>query len=419
LQRDVGEGIREVLDILSNRREHQLERIVEQLTKAADELEGLRKRQEQLQKEMQAAGKLSDPQQRERELMRLTKQQQQAAEEMERLSRRLMRLRAEDAAQSMSRAAGQGRKAASAAGQDDAQQALESGRQAEKSLEQAQQQLGQQLDRARRELVQEQLVRLEQQIEGLIIRQQAIIEDTARLDHLAADQGQLERPQLNSLVDLARSERELAVETGALGERLGSAEAFQLGLRGAAREMVRASARLDRRQTGPDTQDMEQVALTRLQQIVAALAPESGETAEGGGQGGAGQQPGAGSQQVTALAELKLLELLQQEINRRTAEIEAERIAGEGLTPQLEQELIELAGEQGRLADLMLNLSRPKAANPEDTPENLPELPGESPRGEIEKETGERGKGPSDPLLDDLLEGTDVEPEAPRTKEQP
>ncbi|MEQ8785752.1 MAG: hypothetical protein RIC55_05615 [Pirellulaceae bacterium] len=426
LQREVQQGLEQVLDILSNRREHQLERIVEQLTKASEELEGLRKRQEELQKQMQSAAQLADPAQRERELMRLVKEQQQAAEEMERLSRKLMRLQADDAAQSLAQGAAQGQDAASAAQQDDAEAALESGRQAEQSLEQAEQQLAQQLAQARQELVQEQLVRLEQEIQGLIVRQQAIVVDTMRLNQLAMEQSGLDRAQQSSLIDLARNERELAVETGAMGERLASAAAFQLGLRGAAREMVRAAARLDRQQTDQATQDMENVALERLRQIVAALAPESGDTAEAGGQGGAGQpQEGGNSQQITALAELKLLELLQQVINRRTTEIEAERVRG-GLTPELEQELLELAGEQGRLADLMLNLSRPKAENPEDNPDDLPGLSGEDPPGggatsdnkEVENPNVDENNvdkpAPSDPLLDDLLKGTDLE-----SKDQP
>jgi hypothetical protein len=77
---------------------------------------------------------------------------------------------------------------------------------------------------------------------------------------------------------------------------------------------------------------------------------------------------------ATVLAELKLLRLMQEEINRRTAEIEAQRNAG-GITPETEQELLELAAEQGRLAELMLNLSRPSVENPEENPARLPEPP--------------------------------------------
>jgi hypothetical protein len=98
---------------------------------------------------------------------------------------------------------------------------------------------------------------------------------------------------------------------------------------------------------------------------------------------------------ATALAELKLLRLMQQEINRRTTEIEDQRRSG-ALSPELEQELIELSAEQGRLADLMLNLSRPSVQNPEDNPAGLPVAP----------MPDKNGKQPEEPLIDSLLPGS-------------
>jgi hypothetical protein len=146
---------------------------------------------------------------------------------------------------------------------------------------------------------------------------------------------------------------------------------------------------------------VQAVALARLAQVVAALAPEPPDVAGAdGGSGGEGQQPnGLPRGDATALAELKLLRLMQEEVNRRTAEIQTQQLAG-GMTPQLEQESLELAAEQGRLADLMLNLSRPSVENPEDDPASLPDAPTQEKNGKDDSvpdplpPLGERGKLP-------------------------
>jgi hypothetical protein len=71
---------------------------------------------------------------------------------------------------------------------------------------------------------------------------------------------------------------------------------------------------------------------------------------------------------TAALAELKLLKLMQEEVNRRTAELAARR-AGQGAwDSDLERELAALAQEQGRLADMLLNLIQKTNPPPEDGP---------------------------------------------------
>jgi hypothetical protein len=348
------------------------------LQKAQDELNALEQRQAELAEELRKAQNQPDPAKRAEELMRLSKQQRELAEQIERLSRRLMRMRADAPAESLTRGAAQAQEAASSAADGEAKQAAAKGEESLETLKKAAEQLAQELAQAEQELVEEQLIRLEQEIRGLILRQQRMIDETQRLDGLAQEsRSGLDRAQLNSLLDLARHQRQLAVDTGAVGAQLASAEAFQLGLRGAAREMMRASAAIDRREFGMTTQDTQAVALARLGQIVTALAPEEPEPgAEQDGSGGGGGQTPSGMPpaDATVLAELKLLRLMQEEINRRTAEIEAQRNAG-GITPETEQELLELAAEQGRLAELMLNLSRPSVENPEENPARLPEPP--------------------------------------------
>ena len=87
--------------------------------------------------------------------------------------------------------------------------------------------------------------------------------------------------------------------------------------------MNRTAARLAERETGPDTVELEQDVLARLQQLAAALKqpkPNGGNKAgdNGGGSGGAGQQGG----QQRSLAEVRFLELMQEDLNRRTRRLD-------------------------------------------------------------------------------------------------
>ena len=66
-----------------------------------------------------------------------------------------------------------------------------------------------------------------------------------------------------------------------------------MALSAAVDEMGRAAALLQRRQTGPATQQSEQNAIDRLKLMLAAMEPEKpGEQANGGGAGNPGDQQG-------------------------------------------------------------------------------------------------------------------------------
>ena len=73
------------------------------------------------------------------------------------------------------------------------------------------------------------------------------------------------------------------------------------------------------------------------------------------------------------LAELKLLLLMQQEVNARTIDLDRAR-QQDGLTDQQQQELRDLRVEQGRLADLVLDLVPVQDNNEEALLDGLPDL---------------------------------------------
>jgi hypothetical protein len=132
-----------------------------------------------------------------------------------------------------------------------------------------------------------------------------------------------------------------------------SANAFRLALSAAAEEMNRAAALLDRRQTGPATQQAEQVALSRLKMLLAALEPE--KKANGAGNGGNADRPEPGPTGLPlALAQLKLLKLMQEDLNVRTQQLD-QTAAGKP-AEQFRQQYALLADEQGRLAATAIEL---------------------------------------------------------------
>lgn len=375
-QQQAEESLREMLDIMSNRREHELARLVKKLREAEQELAQLRDEQAKLQKKMDAAAKLPQAE-RQRELERLARRQRELEEQAARMSRKLQRLDAQRSSNSLA-SAGEKMGAAGQQGEQGAgEQAADSSAQAKSDLDQAQAELAQRRREAEQDLALEQLAKMEQALESLRDRQQAALGETARLEGLRQSSGQLTRAQAQSVLVAAQNQSDLATESLALAKRLSAAEAFALALDGASREMSSAAALLRKQDTGATTSGRQQLAVRRLEQLLAALSPDSSEDSaqsQGAGGGGAGGGAGAGGQgeQIADVAQLKLLRLMQEELNERTLALARTGAAPERLTPAQREEFAWLGEQQGKLADVVRNLAQPEAEA-----EDTGEMPGE------------------------------------------
>lgn len=368
------EQLQEMLDILMNRREQELSRLVKKLREAEQQLAALREKQAGLRKKVDEAQKIPDEDERRRELERLSREQRALQEEAQRFARRLERLQAEQASRQVGRASASMGQAGEAGQQGDAAGASGQAGQAEKDLEEAQQALAQRRRQAEADLANEELARLEDSLKGLVERQRQIVAETKQYDALrAAQQGRFTRSQSISVRDLARQQQTLRDETGLQAEKLEAAAAFKFALDLAARQMDRVVAQLAAQDTGPGTQQAAELALRRLEQLLGAMTAQAArkpgeqpEGEQGGQQGGQGRQP--------SLAELRLAKLLQEDLNLRTRTL-AEQLAAEpNPSPDQVAELQALSQEQGQLADLILNLSEPVEADPESDPDALPEM---------------------------------------------
>lgn len=377
-QQQVVEDLQEARDILANRQEHELARLVKKLREAENQLAELRQEQAGLKKKIEAAQQLTDAAQRQRQLEQLRQQERKLAEQTEQLARRLQRLQAQQAGASLAQAGGQMRQGeeASAAGQDE--QARDALAEAERDLAEAQQQLAERRKQAERDLAAEQLAKTEDQLVALRQRQEQAVKETHRLEALRAEAGQFSRAQLSSVLEAARTQEGLAAEAQALANRLAPARAFALALEGVEREMRAAVDGLRRQETGAATERRQRQAEARLAQLIAAMAPEKPEPNEqqqnensgGAGQGGAGgeQPPG---ERIPDVAQLKLVKLMQEELNQRTADT-AQRLATTSNNADL-QEYVQLGEEQAQLAKMMGELS---SGDPDESPAADDGLPG-------------------------------------------
>jgi hypothetical protein len=360
-------GLSEVLDRLASRRDQDAKRQLAALTAAASELNQLTARGENLAREAAAAAQANDPQ--KRQLQRLTKDAQRLAQEVAEFARKLQRLQAKGAAEAAKKAGSSLSQGSQAAGGGDGGAAEQQTKSALEDLQAAKKQLQQDIQKAQEDLVREQLARLETELAGLLKRQQNLLAETQRLDAAKKmNNGSLSRSQQASLRDLAEEQRLLADAVQQSSEAFSSGESFQLALAGVRQQMQRAHRSLARNQTDAATQIPQEQAVARLKQLLAAAKSQAESPGDEGNQPQGPAQPMDGQPEVRSIGELRLLETLQLEINRRTTELEAARTKTGDFTAEQEAELVELAEEQGKLAEIILNLIQKKSAEDEAPP---------------------------------------------------
>jgi len=405
VQQQLVDALQEMLDVLSNRRENDKERLVKELREALDELDRI----EQVQRQLgQATERLAgDPasERRRAELAELSRRQREAAEQVARLTRRLERLSADEVADALERAAHSMSQAADAQAGDDAQGARDPARQAEEDLAEARRQLEDAIRRGEQDLLQEQFAQLQQQVQALVLQQQGLLDTTTELNDLRVAQGEWTPAQLTSLGDLAGHQRNLGQDTSGLADEVAASPVFELALIRAARPMSRAADVLEASEAGETAQQLQRDALERLNQLLAAFESQADDPNGGSQPDEQGNPPSPTppniSDPAAAMAQLKLLRVMQEDVRRRTQSLDEKRRLVGFWSAEEQQEVAELAQEQGRLAELIVNLSQPPAT---DSPDELPGLPDSAPSRDSEGEGENNGNGlPELPGLEEAV----------------
>lgn len=381
-QQEILEKLRELENTLNDSQNSDTETLVKKLKQAEHELQSQRDRQAELLQKLDEARQMTDPAGRQAELERLAKRQQELRDETAKMARTLQRLQARKPSAAAQRAAARMQQAQEDMAEGDEAEAAEQEQEALDDLDQAQRELARERRRAEEQLAREQLDRIASELAGMIDREQAVIEETRRLEDLRKSSGKLNRSQLKSLSDLTGVQRSLKEDTDRLVEKLTAAEVFAHTLRGAARSMQRAIELLEQRETGLETQLAEASSHRRFVDLTIALQQDQDENAKGGkppredqqgGGGEGGNDEGPPTDGIPAIAQLKMLLALQRELFERTTRLNELKGAGQSLTAVQQQELELLAREQGELADLTRNLSRLAAEPENDAPP--PETP--------------------------------------------
>ncbi len=357
-QQQIADDLQELNEILSNRGVDDAETLVKKLQQAENELAELRKRQTELLRKVQQAEQLEDSRQRELQLQQLKKEQKRLSDDVASMARRLRRLQAQSAGESAGRAAERMRNADEDLARQASEAAMDEQHEALDDLEQAQRELAQQRQETEERLARELLERIADQLKDMIALEQNVIDETRRLEVERQKQGNWSRGQLQSLLRLAETQRNLKRDTDHLVETLKAAEIFALALRGASRQMQRAAERLAENKTDAATISAEVAAKQRFLELILALKPESGSNAQPDSVGAGTDLGGPPVDGIPQLAQLKMLKTIQENLLKQTTQLDERKQKNDRLTDEEQRALQRLADEQGELADLARNLTR-------------------------------------------------------------
>ena len=364
-QQRILQNLQEVLAILANNRRQELGLLARKLGEAAQDLDVLVNQQTGLRGRIDAIAGSSDTkdlqsEKRKSELQGLAREQEELCQPTRQVSRRLERLLAEEAAKAAGEAARWMDRGRRAAEDGDRQAASHGAKQGEDALKDAAGHLREKRFEIEVQLAMEQQARLQDTIKHLCGQEERIAAETREFAEMERS-GALNRTQVFSLLELAHQQELLRDETGRVMQSFESANIFRMALSAPVGEMERASALLQRRLTGRTTQEAERNAVDRLKLVLTAIEPEEpGKTAAGDGPGKVGRANAAsGRGGILPLAELKLLKLLQEDLNLRTQQLNQSEVAGK-LAEELREHYARLSEEQGRLAELMFQLLRPQ-----------------------------------------------------------
>jgi hypothetical protein len=365
LEKKIAADLAQVLKLLRNEGERQTEQLVDKLKEAEQKLAALRHELSNLRQ--QIAQNERTPNAADADQMRqFAKEQQALKRNIEQLARELDRLQAADAGKSAQDAANQLENRSSKQNNQNQNAARPSSsnqvQKAEQNLERAAQQLAARQQQLEDDLATEFVRRFQNELTQMVERQQRVIKRTVELD-TARKPAALSAEQSKTLGDLATDERQLAEQAKEHSELLFGLGAVRVSLEDAERRLAAAEKLLVGGQSGTATQRAEQLALTRLEAMMQAFSQTANEADKKPDANNPPPPPGAGKNEeqpqrrpTFELLEVKMLRILQADLNERTRDHER-RAAGADGKPDpkatLDEEARELSAEQGRLAELV------------------------------------------------------------------
>lgn len=208
------------------------------------------------------------------------------------------------------------------------------------------------------------LTQLEARFQEMLRIQLQINTETERLDKVAA--ADRESRHAARATDLARSQRDNALEADRallLLKEEGSSVAFPEAVEQMRDSMNNVAGRLDRTDTGETTRLIEQIIVETLDEMILALQRELEKIKQ------QEQQPQQQQQQqpqdkalVDAIAELKMIRSLQNQVNRLTKQVGLEIEGEQAADVENRNLLLDLSRRQQRIQEATYDLSTGKSS---------------------------------------------------------
>lgn len=250
----------------------------------------------------------------------------------------------EEAGESMKQAAGK-------LDEGDTDQAQQDQKDAQKKMEEALEEIEERLDQLREETREEKLARLEGRFREMYDRQKVASAMTIDLDDKKVNLGPLNRRDQLLLLRVATDELDIS-EVGQQAYDLlledGTSVVFPEALQDLRVDLDRVAALLYDEQTNRLTQLLQKEIEAGILDLLDSLeeAKKESESGGGGGGGGGGKQP-----LLKKSAELKILRMQQQRLNRRTRRVEQLR-GGDVPGETLDREVNQAAETQVKLLEM-------------------------------------------------------------------
>ncbi|MFW6169051.1 MAG: DUF4175 family protein [Planctomycetota bacterium] len=316
-QDSVVELLRELKDILANRRQYQRQRRLEVLRDAALGLERIRTTQEKISQKIDEA----DSPTRQR-FQQWKQQESELGEQVEEVARQLEQESGSGEAELLD-ASEHLQEAAEAAAARDHPELREASNNARAALDAAQRKLQGALKASKDARRNQRTLRLRRTLREFVSRQQRIMDETHQVQQAQQDQsGGEQTPQwLRRVKTLAGNQTALGTDAQELAAGWSDVVAFEFALRQVAEYMTTAGGRLGDGETGAETIELQRRALDELGRILDALSTESPDEPSGDAQDQQPKEsPDNGRRQVAEylLEQLKLVRAMQKQVNRET-----------------------------------------------------------------------------------------------------
>jgi len=351
-QQQIQQSMELLKDLFENQSPNSTDQLLKQLKQSEQELSLLKQQQQDVLKKLQTATNTTNQAELKEQLKKLVEQEQELQEKLKQLGQQLERLSLQQAAQSVERARNRLSKINQALQQENLQEAQKEIQESLDDLEQAQRELASRRKAAEESLAFEEFAKLESEIKSLIERQDAVIQETMRLERERLTRGRWSRGQLKSLKQLSDTEQDLEQEAQSLAQKLAAAPVFVLAIEKAIDQFAIAVNRLDQRLTDQETLTAEQTAKSKLTELLHVLNEKPPRNTEQSEQNQSAPQ----SDQISLVTQLKLLKLLQEDILNRTRSFNNSLSQQKKLTPDQIQQRKNLSKEQADLAELSTEL---------------------------------------------------------------